>query len=390
MLKIAVLGMSENTSSVFLYFVEKYFSEECQLVDPDDAQKFIVNFDSSRGKKQWKKLPQAKQRSAILVADTDPQKSGCLWLPKPLEGSKLVPAIRELIQNQEGSSDKKPKQHRPNKEPTPNTTPSGELPVEMPQAEASLKKQSVGYSQKINEQSAIELDLSAGDIEDCCGKQDDANYTDTKHIYYDDENTLLAPLKKAVQVARQEKCGVELSGASTSICIFPGGEEIYIELDDRVFRHFCIMPLSKGVNLQRTDVSKLQSQNMLAKNTEHIHPAESIIWKIALWTSRGRLPKDIKIDQAIKMQFWPDLTRLQITPYALRITSLWIGQSLSPLQVARFLEIPLRYVFAVASAAHSLEAISFENDDNRSVSIDSGRSSPNLFNNILRRLRIRG
>ena len=84
---------------------------------------------------------------------------------------------------------------------------------------------------------------------------------------------------------------------------------------------------------------------------------------------------------------WPNFTRLIVTPYALKISALWIAQPHSLLTTAQVLNIPQRYVFAFYSAAHALKLAFVD----RRTTPRAAKLTPNekrsLFQRILARLR---
>jgi hypothetical protein len=81
---------------------------------------------------------------------------------------------------------------------------------------------------------------------------------------------------------------------------------------------------------------------------------DALLWKLALWTYRGRLPANTHLADRVYLRRWPNLTRFLEIPHALRIAALWTEQSLSPIHVAEALRIPQRYVFAFYGAAYTI------------------------------------
>ena len=75
---------------------------------------------------------------------------------------------------------------------------------------------------------------------------------------------------------------------------------------------------------------------------------------MALWSWRGRLPAEIDPNAPVYIRYWPNLTRLTLTPHAMRIVALWRKQSRSLFNTAEALKIPQRYVFAFYTAAYTL------------------------------------
>jgi hypothetical protein len=82
---------------------------------------------------------------------------------------------------------------------------------------------------------------------------------------------------------------------------------------------------------------------------------DAFLWKVALWTSRGRVPAGTQLSVPVFLRYWPNMSRLLLPPHALRIAALWAHQPHSLLQTTRALKLPQRYVFAFYSAANALD-----------------------------------
>jgi hypothetical protein len=80
---------------------------------------------------------------------------------------------------------------------------------------------------------------------------------------------------------------------------------------------------------------------------------EAFLWKLALYTYRGYLPEGININKPVYLKYWPNLTRLEPTPDAMRIASLLCRQPVALAFIVRILNIPQRHVFNFFAAANA-------------------------------------
>lgn len=79
--------------------------------------------------------------------------------------------------------------------------------------------------------------------------------------------------------------------------------------------------------------------------------SEDLLWNVAVWAARGRLPKDTDPYRVVRLKAWPNFTRVFVPPHALRIAALWVRAFASPVDIASRLAIPQRYVFSFYTAA---------------------------------------
>ena len=63
------------------------------------------------------------------------------------------------------------------------------------------------------------------------------------------------------------------------------------------------------------------------------------------------MPAGVNVKAPVRLRYWPNFTRLLLTPHAMRISALWAEAPRSLLETARMLGIDQRFVFAFFSAA---------------------------------------
>jgi CheY-like chemotaxis protein len=80
---------------------------------------------------------------------------------------------------------------------------------------------------------------------------------------------------------------------------------------------------------------------------------EAFLWKLALYTYRGYLPEGISVNQPVYLKYWPNLTRFEPTPNAMRIASLMCRQPVPLAFVVRILGVPQMHTFNFYAAAHA-------------------------------------
>ena len=141
------------------------------------------------------------------------------------------------------------------------------------------------------------------------------------------------------------------------------------------------------VTLRETELEKYISKHQLLSQ-----PLDNFLWQIALWTARGRVPKGTDLHKPILLLYWPNFTRLIVTPYALKISALWMENPCSLLETSQILAIPQRYVFTFFSAASTLKLAFVDRRlksriSSRQASDQKPNAKRSLFQRFLARLR---
>jgi hypothetical protein len=135
---------------------------------------------------------------------------------------------------------------------------------------------------------------------------------------------------------------------------------------------------ANGQKVSPADASQYQIQRM-----------EEFLWKVALWTSCGRIPQDVDLTAPVFLQCWPNFTRLQLSPNFLRIAALLVQQPRTLMDVAKALEIPQKDVFAFFSATRAIGLsgqVKRQDNANPAPSMPAPRKNGGFLKKILQRL----
>jgi hypothetical protein len=185
-------------------------------------------------------------------------------------------------------------------------------------------------------------------------------------VIYDPKVFLQGHVQSAVKVAFARNEPIRLETPWKSITVLPQQGLIHIQADDAQVRAACGIPFRNIVGVDVDAISLQQVINIKPVSGTELEDIlrskdlvrlDSFVWKIALFTSKGKLPKGIDINQAFYLKRWPGMTRLMLPPHAMRIAALLTQQPHSLFEASRKMGIRQQYVFAFVSAAHALGLI---------------------------------
>ena len=148
------------------------------------------------------------------------------------------------------------------------------------------------------------LPATEQEIEDCCGHAADVNLNNPslrRRLYFNSEGQLLALVSAAIQRSHAENSSVAVIGLSNKHLEYhPDYGQFYSNIDFDVLLQMTQVRFRFG-ELQLQHVS---DKDRVLHETDFVHyPANQLLWKIACWSSRGRLIDGVDLD-----------TRYQITP----------------------------------------------------------------------------
>lgn len=156
------------------------------------------------------------------------------------------------------------------------------------------------------------------------------------------------------KVAKTKGRVLQLNSSWKPLLIFPRRNEVWLDADDQQLRAFSSVELNKATGV-KLGVSAANLELIdVKKKLERFYDMDAFIWKLAIWTSRGRYPEIIDVKRPVFLLRWPNFTRSIITPHALRMTALLVHEPKTMLSIAEGLQIKPQYVFAFVSGAYAL------------------------------------
>ncbi|MDY6992610.1 MAG: hypothetical protein SVR94_08410, partial [Pseudomonadota bacterium] len=211
-------------------------------------------------------------------------------------------------------------------------------------------------------------------------------------IYYDPEQYLQGILQKAWAQSQNSFVGdILIEGFHTPMIVNDDDNQLLYsnEFQEALLHTMTLLPLTR---------SHIHIRALTPQETEHLkqqhlfveQPLDAMVWKIALWTARGRLPRGTTLTAPVILNHWPNLTRWVLIPHALEIAALWSAQPYSLLETAEILKIHHYHVFAFFSAAQAVKSASIDKTAKSKGQLSNAisLSQRSLFQWLLARLRI--
>lgn len=195
-------------------------------------------------------------------------------------------------------------------------------------------------------------------IHDSCGTLDDSVYLNPARraeLYYEPDDYVQGILSRACQRAKEALQPIRVDIGGQELIIMAGGRQVFSTAREQRLRPLCVT--SKPGRLVTMSDLRLNEMPTIQQGDPQLNSSETILWVMSLWASRGRVPRGTDIDAPVSLVSWPCYSRLQITPHAMQITSLWTSRPMSLMQTAKVLAIPHRYVFTLYSACLALGLI---------------------------------
>lgn len=363
--RIALYGMDQRSSKT----MEMYFKGPCQgtavVVGENEANIDMIDADNAKAKEILEtRRALNPSRPIILLSLQNLQIENTFFIKKPVNVSQISEVLARIKATSPAFKDIAPivkselleSSSKADVVAQPATKNAEKVSIDVyVNKPAGVKHVDNQERQKTaKHQSAMQL--NEGGFTAFLGTLSDIDFEDPEQLinaHFNPRQFFLGYLLAAIKTATQQSRVLQLHSIWKSLIIFPNSQEIWLDADDKQLRAFAGMALgnesSSKMSLTAADTAITVNRAM-----DKFQDITTFVWKVAIWTSKGRFPVGMDIRQPIYLKRWPNFTRLVITPDALRISALLVQTPKSPLEVISVLNTKPQYVFAFLSACHTL------------------------------------
>lgn len=405
-LAVAGIGMDERSLNTIDLFFKGPCKNRCILVEDAMAEVSLVDMDALNAKanfEQQRKQYPARPIIAISLSDLDVE--DVIFVRKPMSADRLLEALKQVEGQLENTAVSTPSQQQPSIPGNTQTTDSKQEPTSAKVVPLKTKEPAsvsrVGSAVAAHQAA---LQLSEADFKNIIGSASDIDPNDPKqraNAFFNPDEYLLSSVRMAYEEAQRRNVAVQIQSSWCPIMIFPQQEQVNVEIKDSQLRPMAIIS-GRQANTRisySSEKKTAQEYELLCKQETldtklgiktDLQDMDAFLWKLALWTSRGKVPTGTDLTTPVFLRYWPCMTRLLLPPHALRIAALWAHQPHSLLQTAEVLKIPQRYVFAFYTAANALDLAGLCRRSSDFL-VEPSTTKPknhNVLTRILKRLKI--
>lgn len=395
-LHLALYGMDTRASKTMAMYLKGPCKGIALVVSEADADIDVLDADNIKAKDFLEKL-QAKVpvKPIILLSLEKIVIEGTIYLKKPVVTGDMLAALKKA----KGLLDKDKTRH------------TNADAVELQQAvkpvgfSSATKRASDGSNKQVEpkkidraEKKKVSKhrtakDLTEGSFSTYMGNVEGVDFSDPKQVLtasYDPQHYFLGYVQSALKTSIEKNKVFQLNSGWKPLIILPNSKEIWLDADDKQLRAFASLEIknngAKNISLSPISID-IASLN---KKMDGFYDSDHFLWKLAIWTSKGRYPEVIDINKPVYLIQWPNFTRLVVTPHAMRIAALLVREPRTAISIANALNIRPQYVFVFISAANMLGILGQARrqvDELIAPAVVKENKSKGLLSRILGRLR---
>ena len=127
--------------------------------------------------------------------------------------------------------------------------------------------------------------------------------------------------------------------------------------------HTLVKPGQVNLHILTGTESEEIRKRIHSEDAQFTYNLESFVWTSCLLTSKGRVPTSLDCDDQFLLKYWPNFTRIENFPFAMKVAATWQKKPYKLNEIAREMDVPLRYVIALYNACIGLSL--FETDSSK-------------------------
>jgi hypothetical protein len=350
-LQAVLHGMDGRTYKTMVMYFQGPCKGAAVVVEDIDAEVDIVDIDFPSGKDALNKLKERGLLRPVIVLSREEAKSDDLiYVEKPIRLSIMLAAFDQAKAVIEAKGLTKPS--------PPPATSAETIQSAKAENDAGAKKQITDSNERkktAKHKTAMQLDESG--FSTFIGIVPGIDFNDKEQVLkaaYSPKNYFQGYVLSAFKVSKEKNRMLQLNSTWKPLLIFPHSHEVWLDADDKQLRAFASLEMNKATGAKLTITAIDPTTSSVDGKLDRFQDMDAFIWKLAIWTSKGRYPQAIDINRPIYIKHWPNFTRSLITPHALRITALLINGPRTMLNITEALKVKPQYVFVFVSAAYAL------------------------------------
>ncbi len=355
-LQAVLHGMDGRTYKTMVMYFQGPCKGVAVVVEDIDAEVDIIDTDFAAGQDALRKIQEKGiVRPVIVLSREDNKLENVIYVEKPIRLSNMLAAFEQAktITEKKGLTKPSPLAHETPVASKDVVAANGD---EANNAAAKKAREDSDERKKTaKHKTAMQLDESG--FSSFIGIVPGIDFSDREQVLkasYSPKNYFQGYVLSAFKVSKEKNRMLQLNSTWKPLLIFPHSHEVWLDADDKQLRAFASLEMNKATGTKLTITAVDPATSGVGGKLDRFHDMDAFIWKLAIWTSKGRYPQAIDINRPVFIKHWPNFTRSLITPHALRITALLINGPRTMLNISEVLNVKPQYVFVFISAAYAL------------------------------------
>ena len=307
-----LLGVDARKSAIFSMAFKMHTATQFQLVEEaQHADVLVVDTDGVEGEALWENAQTNYPNVPRVYSSILEPKFDVAYLPKPVKVETLFPVLRAAL--------------------------SGVVTYKVADAEAqSQNRERLSFKQQ-----AKNYKNTLADEPEVSSAPRDVTFPADEIQVFDATTGLLGMTR---QIATQTENVALIVDNKPVLMYFPGVNRVLLAVAPDKLEELC---QHADVHITVKKIGEHPEWQQHAKAQ-----MDSCLWQFAVWTAKGRLIKEIDVNQPLALRSWPNITRLAYIPDAMRLSAFLTKSPVNLPMIYKMIRVDIADLLNFIAASH--------------------------------------
>ena len=307
-----LLGVDARKSAIFSMAFKMHTATQFQLVEEaQQADVLVVDTDGVEGEALWENAQTNYPNVPRVYSSILEPKFDVAYLPKPVKVETLFPVLRVAL--------------------------SGVVTYKVADAEAqSQNRERLSFKQQ-----AKNYKNTLADEPEVSSAPRDVTFPADEIQVFDATTGLLGMTR---QIATQTENVALIVDNKPVLMYFPGVNRVLLAVAPDKLEELC---QHADVHITVKKIGEHPEWQQHAKAQ-----MDSCLWQFAVWTAKGRLIKEIDVNQPLALRSWPNITRLAYIPDAMRLSAFLTKSPVNLPMIYKMIRVDIADLLNFIAASH--------------------------------------
>ncbi|MEY2690643.1 MAG: hypothetical protein RL375_4843, partial [Pseudomonadota bacterium] len=193
-----------------------------------------------------------------------------------------------------------------------------------------------------------------------CGHREDlptTRWANDSSLRYEPADHLIGALREAWQVGNKWRVPTHFELPQGKVVVDSSQGRVYTDFDRAQLAQLWNQPLARRPKTRTLNRQESREFDAVLAEPSNLLRLDQLLWRGGMLTSAGRLPVGVDPTRTVYLKHWPNFTRLERTPSAVRMAALWATRGASIIETAKLVNLPQRQVIAFYNGMLALDLI---------------------------------
>lgn len=193
-----------------------------------------------------------------------------------------------------------------------------------------------------------------------CGNREDmasTRWANDNSLRYEPADHLIGALREAWQVGNKWRVPTHFELPQGKVVVDSSQGRVYIDFDRAVLAQIWTQPLARRPKTRTLNRQESREFDAVLAEPSNLLRLDQLLWRGGMLSSAGRLPVGVDPTRTVYLKHWPNFTRLERTPSAVRMAALWATRGASIVETAKLVNLPQRQVIAFYNGMLALDLV---------------------------------